>query len=395
MKDAAARRNVVWLGVVSFFADVAGEMIVPILPLYLTVTLGAPATAVGLVDGAAELAASLFRAAGGWWSDRDGRRKPTVIVGYSLSALAKPALAFTSAWTGVLGARFLDRTGKGLRGTARDALIASSVEKESWGRAFGLHRAMDTAGAVAGPLLGLWLLEGFGYTYRRIFLFATIPALLSVAVLLLFVREARGGAPVAAPAPVPPSERAPLPREFWIFLGIYGLFALGNSSDSFILLKARASGLAEGKVILAYVLFNAVSAALAPSIGARADRVGRRRTVATGLAVFAGCYAGFAVAGPGAQWLLFALYGLQAALIEGSFRAVVSQFSDESSRGTAHGVFQAVAGGLAFTASALAGVLWTKVSPAAPFWFGAGCAALASAALFRFSAARGAAGKTA
>lgn len=380
MKESA-RRNVMSLGAVSFFADIAGEMIAPILPLYLTITLGAPPTAVGLVDGSAELAASAFRAVGGWWSDRAGRRKPVVILGYSLSALAKPLLAMTSAWSGVLGVRFLDRTGKGLRGTARDALIAASVEKEHWGSAFGLHRAMDTAGAVAGPLIGLWLLEGFGFTHRRVFMAAAVPAFLSVAVLLIFVREARGGqaAPAAAPRP---AARGKLTPAFWKFLFIYGLFAVGNSSDSFLLLKARASGLQEGSVILAYVLFNLVNASLAPAIGARADRVGRRRTVATGFGVYALCYAGFAVGGRAAQWPLFALYGLHAALVEGSFRAVVSEFSDETNRGTAHGVFQAVAGALGFSASVLAGLLWTKVSPAAPFWFGAVCAAASAAALF-------------
>jgi MFS family permease len=380
MKEEA-RRNVFWMGAVSFFADIAGEMVAPILPLYLTVTLGAPPTVVGLVEGSAELAASLFRAVGGWWSDRAGRRKPTVILGYSLSALAKPALAMTAAWPGVLFVRFLDRTGKGLRGTARDALITESVEKEHWGRAFGLHRSMDTAGAVVGPLLGLWLMERCGFTHRGIFAAATAPAVLSVVVLFLFVREASASAPVV-PVTASPVERAPLPPAFWKFLAIYGLFALGNSSDSFLLLKAKHAGLAQGRVILAYVLFNVVNAALAPSIGRRADRVGRRRTVAAGIAVYALCYAGFAVAGPAMQWPLFALYGLHAALVEGSFRAVVAQFSDEGSRGTAHGVFQAVSGALALVASVAAGVLWQRVGPAAPFWFGAACAAVSSAALF-------------
>jgi len=287
--------------------------------------------------------------------------------------------------------RFLDRAGKGLRGTARDALIAASVEKEHWASAFGLHRAMDTAGAVMGPLLALWLIEGRGFTHRMVFVAASVPALLSVATLLLFVREAHEieGVPTEVPRAVddPPAERPRLSRAFWLFLAIYGVFALGNSSDSFILLKARASGLAEGLVILAYVLFNLVNASLAPSIGRRADRLGRRRTVAAGLAVYAVCYAGFAVSGPAGLWPLFALYGLHAALVEGSFRAVVSQFSVEGNRGTAHGVFQSVTGGLAFAASVLAGELWAHVSPAAPFWFGAACAAVSAAALFAASAA--------
>ncbi len=383
------RRNVVWLGTVSFFADVAGEMIAPILPLFLTVTLGAPATAVGLVDGSAELAASAFRAVGGWWSDRAGRRKPTVLLGYSLSALAKPLLALAGTWPLVVFVRVLDRTGKGLRGTARDALIASSVEKEHWAGAFGLHRAMDTAGAVLGPLLALWLMEGWGLGHRGIFAVATVPALASVAVVVLFVREARpaGAAPAPVPAPAP-GPRPALTRSFWSFLAIYGVFALGNSSDSFLLLKARQSGLAESLVILAYVLYNLVNASLAPWVGRRADRLGRRRTVAAGFAVYALCYLGFALSGPSGLWPLFALYGLHAALVEGSLRAVVSQFSEEGNRGTAHGVFQAVAGALGFSASVLAGELWVRVSPAAPFWLGAACAVLSSAALFVFSRSR-------
>jgi MFS family permease len=384
------RRNVVWLGTVSFFADIAGEMIAPILPLFLTVTLGAPATAVGLVDGSAELAASVFRAVGGWWSDRAGRRKPTVLLGYSLSALAKPLLALAAAWPFVVVARVLDRTGKGLRGTARDALIASSVEKEHWGGAFGLHRAMDTAGAVIGPLFALWLMERWGLGHRGIFAVAAVPATVAVAVVVLFVREAPRAEPAAAEAaPAGPPVKTRLSRSFWVFLGVYGVFAVGNSSDSFLLLKARQSGMTESLVILAYVLYNLVNAGLAPWIGRRADRIGRRRTVATGFAVYALCYLGFALSGPEGLWPLFALYGLQAALVEGSFRAVVSQFSAEDNRGTAHGVFQSVAGVLGFAASVLAGVLWERVSPAAPFWLGAACAAVSSAALFALAPASG------
>ncbi|OGR47524.1 MAG: hypothetical protein A2X40_07440 [Elusimicrobia bacterium GWC2_65_9] len=375
------------MGAVSFFADVAGEMIAPILPLFITVTLGASPSAVGLVDGSAELAASLFRAVGGWWSDRVGKRKPTVVFGYGLSALAKPGLALAFSWPGVLLARFIDRTGKGLRGSARDALIAASVEKEHWGKAFGLHRAMDTAGAVTGPLVALWLLDDFGLSYREVFAVAAIPAFVSVAVLALFVREAHEAAPASAPPDVSPfpNERPPLPARFWRFLAVYGLFALGNSSDSFILLKARHEGMSPGLIIVAYVLFNLVNASLAPALGRRADKAGRRRTVAAGLAVYALCYAGFAAAGAGLLWPLFALYGLHAALVEGSLRAVVSEFSIEGNRGTAHGVFQAVIGVLMFTASVLAGALWTKISPAAPFWFGAACAAGSSVSLFLVS----------
>ena len=197
-------RNVYWMGAVSFFADVAGEMIAPLLPLYMTVVLGAPATAVGIVEGSAELAASVFRGVGGWWSDRAGARKPTVVFGYTLSAFAKPALALAAGWPGLLVARFADRTGKGLRGAARDALIASSTDRAHLGKAFGLHRAMDTAGAVAGPLIGLWLLSS-GVSYRAIFLWAGLPAFVAVLVLVLFVREVEAPRKATAPHPAPVS----------------------------------------------------------------------------------------------------------------------------------------------------------------------------------------------
>ena len=374
-------RNVLWMGAVSFFADVAGEMIAPLLPLYMTSVLGAPATAVGLVEGAAELSASVFRGVGGWWSDRAGARKPTVVFGYTLSAAAKPALALAGGWPGLLVARFADRAGKGLRGSARDALIATSTSPEHWGKAFGLHRAMDTAGAVAGPLIGLWLLNRAHLSYRAIFFWAGAPAFAAVLVLALFVREA--AVVRESPAPAPPSRGGtPLPPKFWRFLGVYGLFALGNSSDSFLLLKGRDAGMSATSVVLAYVLLNLVNASLAVGAGHLADRFGKRLTVAAGMGVYALCYLGFARArAESALWPLFALYGVQAALIEGSFRAAVADASDPDNRGFAQGVFQGAAGVLAFCASVFAGLLWTKISPAAPFYFGAGCAATAAALL--------------
>ncbi len=268
-----------------------------------------------------------------------------------------------------------------MRGSARDALIASSTSPEHLGKAFGVHRAMDTAGAVAGPLIGLWLLSA-GLSYRSIFFWAGAPAFVAVLVLVLFVREA--DAVKAAPKPAPRAS-TPLSPKFWRFLAVYGLFALGNSSDSFILLKGRDAGMSATAVVLAYVLFNLVNASLATTAGHLADRFGRRLTVAAGMGVYALCYLGFARASTaGTLWPLFALYGLQAALIEGSFRAAVADASDSGNRGLAQGVFQGTAGALAFAAGALAGLLWTKVSPAAPFYFGAACAS-AAAVLLPFS----------
>lgn len=377
--DAETRKNVVRLGWVSLLADVAGEMIAPILPLYVTGVLGLPVAAMGFIDGCAELSAAGFRAVGGWWSDRAGRRKPTVVFGYALSAVAKPLLAAFTGLAGVASVRVLDRMGKGLRGSARDALIAGSVPKEHWGRAFSLHRGMDTAGAVAGPLIGLWLISGLGVSYRTLFLLAGLPALGSVA-MLLWVKDV-----THVPEPDVPGASQPLPRRFWAFLGVYGLFAVGNSSDSFLILKARDAGLSVTAALGGYVLFNLVNSLLAPSVGALADRHGRRLSVALGFGVFALSYAGFALATrPAHLWALFMLYGLHAALVEGSFRAVVSEFTGAGKRGRAHGVFQAASGVLAFCASVLAGALWTRVGPSAPFWWGAACAALSGLLLSAF-----------
>lgn len=385
-------RNVLWMGAVSFFADVAGEMIAPLLPLYITAVLGAPASAVGFIDGAAELSASFFRAAGGWWSDRAGARKPTVVFGYALSAAAKPLLALAAGWPGILVARFFDRAGKGLRGSARDALIASTTEKKHLGKAFGVHRAMDTAGAVTGPLIGLWLLNSVGLSYPAIFLLAAIPAFAAVAVLVAFVGE--GPREKTAPAPGAARASKPLSARFWLFLAVYALFAIGNSSDSFILLKGRGAGMSATTVVLAYVLFNLVNAACATGAGHLADRFGRRLTVAAGMFVYSACYFGFARAERAAAlWPLFALYGVQAALIEGSFRAAVADASEPENRGLAQGVFQGAAGVLGFSASAIAGLMWTRLSPAAPFYFGSACAASA-AVLLPFTVWRQGARKT-
>ena len=380
-------RNVVFMGVVSGLTDISSEMLYPVLPLFLTGVLHAPMTAVGLIEGLAEAAASLFKAAGGWWSDRARRRKPFVLWGYGLSALSKPLLALAAAWPFVLFCRFLDRTGKGLRTSARDALLTASAEPAHWGKAFGLHRAMDTAGAVLGPLATVALMSICGLGYRSIFLIAAIPAVLGVLVLAAYVEERPAQPTPPGPASAP---AAPLSPEFKRLLLIYGIFALGNSSDAFLLLKAARGGLSPSRVVLAYVLYNAVYALAATPAGALADRIGRTRAVAVGLAVFAATYLGFArAAGPGWYWILFAVYGFYGALTEGSLKAAVAQCCGPENRATAMGVFQGVTGGLALAASLIAGWLWSHISPQAPFWLGAAGAAVAVPMLLIPTGARG------
>jgi MFS family permease len=367
-------RNVVLLGVVSGLTDISSEMLYPVIPLFLTTVLGAPMTVVGLIEGVAEATASLLKAASGLWSDRAGRRKPFVLWGYGLSALSKPLLALAGAWPFVLFCRFLDRSGKGVRTSARDALLAGSTASEHWGQAFGFHRAMDTAGAVAGPLATVFLMSVCGLGYRPIFLIAAAPAALGVLVLAAFVQDK-----TVIPSARTPGTGRPLPPEFWRFLLVYGIFALGNSSDAFLLLKAAHGGLSPTRVVLAYVLYNAVYAVAATPAGFLADRLGRTRSLAAGLAVFAAAYLGFARAEAGPWfWLLFPVYGFYGALAESALKAAVAERCVPENRATALGVFQGATGALALAASLAAGWLWSHVSAAAPFYLGAACAAAAA-----------------
>ena len=375
-------RNVTFLGVVSGLTDISSEMLYPIVPVFLTTVLGAPMQVVGLIEGVAEATASLLKIAGGRLSDRFGKRKPFVVAGYSLSAVSKPLLALAAGWHFVLFSRFLDRVGKGLRTSARDALIADSIDKEHWGKAFGFHRAMDTLGAALGPLAALLIINSMPADkpdYRFIFMAAFVPAVLGVFVLLYFVREAA----TASKAPGPsPAARTPMTSDFKVFLFLYAIFALGNSSDVFLIMKAKDLGFTLTHVILAYTGYNLVYALLAAPAGWLSDRLGKIKTMAFGFLVFAAVYLGFALTDkPWMVWLLFALYGFYGAFNEGIAKAVISHLSSGDNRASAMGYFQGTMGFLAFFASAMAGLLWDRLSPAAPFVAGAACAFVSMSAL--------------
>ena len=380
MKDGLTR-NVTMLGVVSGLTDISSEMLYPIVPVFLTSVLGAPMEIVGFIEGVAEATASFFKILGGKLSDRAGKRKPFVVAGYSLSALSKPVLALAASWHFVLFSRFIDRVGKGLRTSARDALIAGSVDKQHWGKAFCFHRAMDTLGAAIGPLTALAMIELMGPAnpdYRLIFTAAFVPALLGVGVLVWLVKEHAAQRPAAGPAPA----AEPMSSDFKTFVVLYGVFALGNSSDVFLIMKAKDMGFTLTHVILAYTGYNLVYALLASPAGWLSDRLGKVKTMTFGFAVFAAVYVGFAAAHKAwLIWPLFALYGFYGAFNEGISKAVVSHLSASSNRASAMGYFQGAMGFLTFAASALAGLLWDKVSPAAPFVLGAACALLSAAAL--------------
>jgi MFS family permease len=371
------KRPVFVLGIVSFLTDVSSEMVYPLVPLFLTSTLGAPLVAVGLIEGLAEGAASLFKTAGGWLSDRLGVRRPLVIAGYALSAVSKPLMAAAYVWPVALLVRFGDRSGKGIRTAPRDALVADVTPPELRGRAFGFHRAADTLGAVAGPAAALGLLAAFDGSFRLVFIVAFVPAVAGVALLAL-VRERP---PAAAKTAAPAAGWRDLGAGFYVFLAVSLLFALGNSSDVFLLLRGKDLGLSNTEVVLSYVLFNLVYAAVAMPAGIASDRLGRRGVIGFGFGVFAAVYIGFGLAGGGAAvWPLFAVYGLYMAMTEGVGRALVADFVPSERRATALGLYQGAMGAMVLLSSVIAGALWDTVGPSAPFFLG-GATALAALAL--------------
>ena len=369
----ALPRNVRALSWVSFANDAASELAYPIVPLFLTVTLGAPVAAVGLIEGVAEGIAVGLRGLSGWLSDRWGeRRLPWVRAGYGSSAAGRVLLAAAPAWGWVLGGRVVDRLGKGARTAPRDALIRDSTPAPLLGAAFGYHRALDTAGAVVGPLAAVTLLA-VGLSFRSVLWVAVGPGFVAL-LLLRAVREA----PRPATDSAVRAERLPLPRSFWLVLATWVVFSLGNSSDVFLLLRAKELGLGTTLVVLAYALYNLVYAGLSWPLGALSDRRRRESVIAGGLLVFGLVYLGFAVApGSWAVWPLLALYGAYVAATEGVAKAWVADQVPGAGIGTAFGIFSAASGGALLLASIAAGLLWSHVSPAAPFVLGASSAGLA------------------
>jgi len=365
-------RNVFLLGIVSFVADIASEAAYPLIPVFLTSTLGAPVAALGAIEGVAEGTASLLKVVSGWLSDRVGRRKGLVTAGYALSALGKGLLALAFGWPQVFAARFVDRFGKGVRTSPRDALIADGTPPSLLGRAFGFHRAMDTAGAVVGPLIALLLVGGFSLPIRTVLLVAVVPGVATVGLLAVLVRDIPVKRAAHGEADDPPSRA---PRAYWAFLAIVLLFAIGNSSDTFLILRAKDVGLSVSLVVVAYVAYNVSYTALSAPAGVISDRVDRRLLYTLGLVIFGVVYLGFAWL-PSTAWVwpLFVVYGCYMALTEGTGRALVAEVSPSGQRGTFLGLYHTSVGLAAVMASVMAGLLWQTVAPAAPFAVGAGMA---------------------
>lgn len=372
------------LAAVSFLTDASSEIIYPLLPIFLTTVLGTSAAAVGAIEGAAETTSALLKLASGWWSDRASRRKPLVVAGYALASLARPLVAVAQSAAQVLAIRLTDRVGKGIRGSPRDALIAESVDPAIRGRAFGFHRAADHAGAVVGPLIAFALLRWEQLPLRTVFLFAALPGVLSVIVLVLGVRETPRHARAASATKKAgvPSLDVSLGRAFWTFLACVLLFTLGNSTDAFLILRANQLGVSVALVPILWAALHVVKSAASVPGGALSDRFGRKPLILAGWAVYAAVYIGFGRATETWHaWALFLAYGTFFGLTEGTQAALIADLVGQARRGTAYGWYYLAVGIGALPASVLFGLIWDRVSPRAAFDVGAGLAFAAALVL--------------
>jgi MFS family permease len=380
-------RNVVALAVVSFLTDVSSEMTYPLLPLFLQTVLGASATTVGAIEGAAESTAALLKLWSGWLSDRVPRRKPLVLAGYGLASAVRPLIGFAQSALQVFAVRMSDRVGKGIRTSPRDALIADSVDPSIRGRAFGFHRAGDNAGAFVGPLLAFALLRWGRIDLRHVFLWTAVPGALAVAALIFGVRE--GGREQKPQAPADLDLRVPLGKRFWIFLGVLLLFTLGNSTDAFLLLRATNLGVAPVLLPILWALLSLVKSAASTPGGVLSDRIGRKPLLIAGWLVYAAVYFGLAHARETWHaWALFAVYGLYFGMTEGVEKALVADLAPPDRRGAAFGWYNLALGLGALPASLIFGALWDREGPATAFGFGASMALLAAVGIAIFAPAR-------
>lgn len=379
--------NVLALSLVSLLNDTSSEIIYPILPAFLAITLGATPFAIGLIEGFAETVSSLLKLFSGYLSDRFEKRKLLVFAGYSLSSLMRPLLAFVTSWQQVLVLRVTDRTGKGIRGAPRDALIADSIEPERRGLAFGFHRAADHFGAVIGPLIAFALLylwsenpsEPTANDYSRIFLIAAIPAILSVFVIAFLVKEQKHEtADTETVTPIKLSLKE-FDGNFKRFLIVVALFTLSNSTDAFLLLRATQAGVAEYVLPLLWVFLHISKVVFSLIGGDLSDRVGRKKMIFAGWILYALVYVGFAFVSEMWQiWSLFFIYGAYFGLTEGVEKALVADLVEPEKRGTAFGFYNLAFGITVLPASLIFGALWTKFGAETAFLVSSGISVLAA-----------------
>jgi MFS family permease len=372
-------RNILFTGLTSFLTDTSVKMVYSVMPMFL-LSIGASKTSLSLIEGIAESTAALVKTLSGFWSDKIGKNKPFMLIGYGISALVIPLYSFVISPMQVLYLRFIERFGKGIRTAPRDSLIAGSVTNGETGRSFGLQKAMDNSGAIAGPLAAFAILIFSPGNYRLIFLLAGVPAILGIFVIIFGIKEAKK------------SEESlfrkfhfkDFPRKFYLFLAIIFIFTLGNSTDALLMVKANEVGVKVAFIPLVYLITSIVSVSLAIPLGSLSDKIGKEKILVAGFLIYAIVYYGFGVTGSvGAIVALFALYGLYSAATDGIQKAFISDIIDNNKQGTGLGIYNALLGITLLPASLIAGILYDKVNSHIPFYFGA-ATAIISAILMLF-----------
>jgi len=391
--------NIFFLGLVSFFTDLSTEMVYPLIPLYLVGAFGATHVLVGIIEGIAESLASLLKVYSGYLTDRFQKKKLLAFSGYAAGLVYKIGLLFASSWIGILGARVIDRLGKGIRTSPRDVLVSESAGSHNMGKAFGLHKALDMAGAGIGILIIYLLIKNSdgNYDYKNLFALSMIPAVIGL-IMFVFVKEKKRTLSEASVSSddVNTVSNKPQKQPFWknikkidnqlkLYLAVVFIFTLGNSSKAFMILKASDAGFNEVNVILLFFIYHAVAAAFSIPLGKLSDKIGRKNLLVPGYITFSVCYFGFAFAASQAALVLtFILYGLYTAMITGVERAFVAEIAPGELKGTMLGLHSTVAGIALLPASVIAGVLWTNFGAKVPFIFGACLSLLAAILLIIF-----------
>lgn len=372
--------NVLFTGIISFLTDTSVKMVYSIMPMFL-LSIGASKTSLSLIEGIAESTASLIKAFSGFWSDKIGKNKPFMLLGYGLSAIILPLYTFAATPFHILYLRFVERFGKGIRTAPRDSLIAGSVENGETGKSFGLQKAMDNSGAILGPLIAFLILYFIPGDYHAIFMFAGIPAILAIFVIIFGIKEAG-----KSQAELFTRFRfKDLPPRFYVFLGIIFIFTLGNSTDALLLVKANEIGIKVAMIPMVYLITNAVSVIAAIPFGTLSDRIGKEKVLIAGYFIYAVVYYGFGVTThTGTIIALFALYGLYSASTDGVQKAFVSDIIDKNKQGTGLGIYNALLGITLLPASLIAGLLYDRVNSRVPFYFGAVTAVLSAVLMLIF-----------
>jgi len=377
--------NIIILGLVSFFSDISAEMVYPIIPLYLTSAFGATPALIGFIEGIAESLSSLLKVFSGYITDKWGKKKPIAFVGYATGVVYKVALIFAGSWGGVLGARVIARVGKGIRTAPRAVMVCESADENHMGKAFGIHKALDMAGSAIGIFISFLLLKSAGenMAYKELFAISIIPAILGL-LMFFFIKEKRTHCAVINREPFWQNMKK-LDGQLKLYLAVAFLFTLGNSSNAFLLLRAKSVGFDDASVILLYFIFNLTASIFSIPLGRLSDRIGRKKLLVTGYIVFSAVYLGFAFASSQTAIILaFLLYGLYTAMITGVERAFIAEISPKEIKGTMLGMHSTIVGIALLPASVIAGLLWDRFGAPAPFVFGSGMSLAAALILLFF-----------